>query len=235
VAGDQPYRPTWDLPMMDGDQDALYLPFGWFRPLRARPEALVLQAPLGPTFEDLLRSGALFVSFWVDLPTAEHQSAYRQYLDQRFGRQGYLLRAYPEWTRAFRPPFTRVAFLSALCALLLLTAGLSTTRLLLIKALSRNTELGVRRALGATRRSIFLGQLLEAGLLSLLAAGLGVLLALPYLAFFNQVVADTDIPARLTGAAIALGAGGVCLVGLCSAAYPAWRRAAAETYPGHGW
>jgi putative ABC transport system permease protein len=234
VAGDQPFRPTWDIPMMDGDQDALYLPFGWFRPLRARPEAVVVQAPVGPTFEDLLQSEALFVSFWLDLPTPEQRAAYRRYLDRRLGQAGYLLRDYREWTRAFRPPLTRVAFLSALCALLLLTAGLSSTRLLLIKAQSRDTELAVRRALGATRRAIFLGQLLEAALLSLLAAGLGLLLSLPYLGFFNRVVADTDIPARLTGLAAVVGAGGVCLVGLASAAYPAWRRAGAALHPRAG-
>jgi putative ABC transport system permease protein len=234
VAGDQPYLPAWDIPMMDADQDALYLPFGWFRPLRARPEAMVLQAPVAPTFEDLLQSGALFVSFWVELPTAQERAAYRRYLDHRLGRAGYLLRDYREWTQAFRPPLTRVAFLSALSALLLLTAGLSSTRLLLIKALSRDTDVAVRRTLGSTRQAIFLGQLLEAGLLSLLAAGLGVLLSLLYLGFFNQVVADTDIPARLTGLAAALGAGGVCLIGLGSAAYPAWRRAGTAVHPGRG-
>ena len=231
VRGDQPFRPTWDISMMDADQDALYLPFGWFRPLRARPEAMVQSAPIGPGFEDLLRSEAVFVSFWLELPTPETQVAYLRYLDERFARRGvsYVLRSYPEWADTFGPPLTRVAFLSFLTGLLLLAAGFSATRLLLTRSLGRNLELGVRRALGASRRSIFAGQMLEAGVLSLLSAGLGTLLAVPYLALFNTVVADADIPARLSSRATLLGAGGVCLVGLLSALYPAWRLSASPT------
>jgi putative ABC transport system permease protein len=231
VSGDQPFRPTWDISMMDTDQDALYLSFGWFAPLRARPETLVHQSPVGPRFEDLLRSNALFVSFWADLPDAGRRAAYVAYLDDHFRRHGisYVLRAYPEWRRAFTVPGTRVAFLSFLTGLLLAAAGFGTTRLLLTKRIGRQRELGIRRALGASRGSLFAGQMIEAGLLSALAALAGVVLALPHVGLFNQVVADSDIPVRLTTPASLLGAAGILFTGLLSALYPAWR--ASQTPP----
>jgi putative ABC transport system permease protein len=225
VRGDQPFRPTWDIAMLDADQDALYLPFAWAQRLRARPEALVHQSPVGPGFEDLLRSNALFVGYWAELPDAVSVASYRRYLDEHFARHGisYVLRGFSEWRTAFIVPGTRVAFLSFLNALLLAAGGFSTTRLLLTKRIGRRRELGIRRALGASRGSLFAGQMIEATLLSLVAAALGVLLAVPHLALFNQLVADADIPARLTTASLALGATGILATGLISALYPAWR------------
>jgi putative ABC transport system permease protein len=226
IAGDQPFRPTWDISMLDRDQDALYLPFEWFRRLRARPEVVVHQSPVGPGYEDLLRSPSVFVAHWVELPTAQALAAYIQHLDRHFsgpaGRR-YRLRSYREWTREFTPQPTRVAFLSALGGRLLLAGGFSATRLLLTKEVTRRAELGVRRALGASRGALFATQMLEAGLLSMVAAAAGVVLALPLLALFNQVVADADIPARLSAASLILGAGLVFAVGLAAAVFPAWR------------
>jgi putative ABC transport system permease protein len=233
VAGDQPFRPTWDISMLDRDQDALYLPFDWFRRMRARPEAVVHQSPVGPGHDDLLRSQALFVAFWIELPTAEARAAYLRHLDRQFAPGGvrrYVLRSYPEWRRTFVPQATRVAFLSALGGLLLLAGGFSATRLLLTKEVTRRGELGVRRVLGASRRTLFFAQMLEAALLSLVAAAFGVVLAEPLLVLFNRVVADTDIPARLTVPSAALGAGVVFAVGLLAALLPAWR--VSRTRPG---
>jgi putative ABC transport system permease protein len=233
IAGDQPFRPTWDITMLDRDQDALYLPFDWFRRLRARPDSVVHQSPVGPGYEDLLRSPALFVAYWLELPTAEARAAYLAHLDRQFSGRGgarYRLRSYDEWRREFTPQPTRVAFLSALGGLLLLAGGFSTTRLLLTKEVTRRRELGVRRALGASRGALFLTQMLEAALLSLVAAVVGVVVAVPLLAMFNRVVADADIPAQLGIASAAVGAGMVVAVGLAAALLPAWR--VSRTRPG---
>jgi putative ABC transport system permease protein len=225
VAGDQPVRPTWEIAAMDRDQDAIYLPFRWFHPLRARPETLVYQSPAGPRYDDLLRSDALFVSFWVELPTAERRAAFRAFLDDRLGGKGrsYVLRNFAEWTAAFTLPGTRIAFLSLLSGLLLVVAGFSVSRLLLATSITRRGEIGVHRALGASRGILFVGQMLEAAVLSFVAALLGVALALPYMALFNRVVADVDIPVQLTGTTFLIGAGVAFVTGLGSALYPAWR------------
>ena len=228
IDGDQPVRPVWDIATMDSNQDAIYLPFGWATRLLARPLTMVMQSPIGDGFDELLASDALFVSFWIALPTAERRAAYERLLQRRFAAAGqpYLLRSYAQWTAAFEPEHTRVAFLSLLYALLLVVAGFSVARLLLAKGISRRGELGVHRALGASRRSLFARHMLEAAVLSLAAALGGILIALPYIALFNTAVADVDIPVRLTGLTFLLGIGGAFVTGLMATLYPAWRASA---------
>jgi putative ABC transport system permease protein len=225
VDRDQPVRPTWDISSTDRDQDAVYLPFGWCRRLLARPETMVKQSAAGRTFDDLIRSDAVFVSFWAELPTPERRAAFRALLDERFARHGqaYVLRSFDEWKRVFTLPGTRIAFLTVLSGLLLLVAGFSVARLLLATTITRRGEFGVHRALGASRGVLFVGQMLEAAVLSLAAALFGVALTLPYMALFNRVVADMDIPVQMTVATFVLGAGGAFITGLGAALYPAWR------------
>ena len=228
-AGDQPVRPVWDIASMDSDQDALYLPFAWGTRMLARPLTVVPQSAVGERFDELLASDTLFVSVWLDLATPAQVAAYQQHLGQRFGAgaaqaaRPHLLRSYDEWRRAFSPPHTRVAFLSLLSALLLLVAGFSVARLLLAKGISRRGELGVHRALGASRSMLFARQMLEAAALSLPAALVGILVALPYIALFNHAVRDIDIPVQLTMQTFLLGTGICFLAGLVAALYPSWR------------
>ncbi|MGO4776670.1 ABC transporter permease, partial [Lysobacter sp. 2RAB21] len=59
----------------------------------------------------------------------------------------------------------------------LLVCLLNTVGLLLAKFLRRSGEIGVRRALGATRRAIFAQCLVEAGTIGLAGGLLGLLLA----------------------------------------------------------
>ena len=68
------------------------------------------------------------------------------------------------------------AFLAA-ATLVLLVAALNAAGLLLTRATSGAEDRRVQVALGATRRDIVLGTLVEAGLLGLAGAGLGILLA----------------------------------------------------------
>jgi putative ABC transport system permease protein len=60
----------------------------------------------------------------------------------------------------------------------LLVCLVNTAGLLLTKFLRRSMELGVRRALGASRRSIFVQLLVEAGVIGLAGGALGLGLAL---------------------------------------------------------
>ena len=211
IAGDQPFRPTWDIPCWTGTR----------MPCTCRSSGSGGCAP-GPRRWCTSRRWARGTRIccarrrcsWptgLELPTAQARAAYVQHLDRQFSGPGgprYRLRSYQRVDAgSSRPQPTRVAFLSALGGLLLLAGGFSATRLLLTKEVTRRGELGVRRALGASRGALFATQMLEAGLLSLVAAAAGVVLALPLLALFNQVVADADIPARLSGASLRPGGG----------------------------
>jgi putative ABC transport system permease protein len=225
VAGDQRYRPEWDLATLGGNQDVVYVPFAWCRRLLARPETVLFQSAVGPRFDQLFASDAVFVSFWVELPTAESAAAYTRFLDASFRGRGiaYTLRPYAAWLVAFALPDSSIRFFLLLTGLVLLGGGLNMTRLLLAKGLARRDELGIHRALGASRRSLFARQILEAAMLSLPAALAGVLMALPFHHLFNVLVADTDIPVHLTLHGFFVTLGAAVATGLGAALYPAWQ------------
>jgi putative ABC transport system permease protein len=224
AAHDQPYRPTWDLPTLGAPQDALYLPFSWFAALAARPELPLFQSPVGPHPEDLPRSDAVFVAFWVELTSEAQRTDYRRYLAAHFPR--HQLRDLAGWVAAFGAGETRGSATPVMIALVLTGAAFTMSRLLLAQGLSRRAEIGIHRALGASRQTLFGRQLLEAALLSLAPAVLGVLISGVFDATYNRLVADNDIPVEITGRVVLFGLLSTLATGLAAALYPAWRLAA---------
>lgn len=222
--GDQPVHPDWDIVWNGHDQDGLYVPIAWAQPLGAWPDRMIFQSAVAAPAE-LWRSDSVFVSFWAQLETAEQRARYERYLAERLGpgAGGARLRNLAEWRRAFPMPTTDVFFFTILLAMGLIGAAFTTARLLLAKGLARRNEVGVHRALGATRRAIFARQMLEAALVATPAVVVAIVIALVQHAFFNRVVLDNDIPVQLTWRAAALGGLPSFLVGLAAAAYPAWR------------
>lgn len=143
-------------------------------------------------FAALLRSDCVWLSYMVELDSRAAVQAYRQSLDayaseqQQLGRFPWKpnnrLRDVPAFLdyRQVVPSSTRVSLLVAQG--LLVVCLLNTIGLLLAKFLRRSGEIGVRRALGASRASIYAQFLTEAGvigvgggLLGLLFTGIGVL------------------------------------------------------------
>lgn len=233
VAGDQPYWADWDLGAYGTPQDAVYLPLGFFTRLRARPELPFFQSPVGPRFDRLLGSDAVFIAFWAELPSLAHVASFRARLDQRFGPTGYTLRAGPDWQREFSNPQGSGIFVG-LVTLVLIAAGFKMARLLMAQGLSRREELGIHRALGATRGSLFVRQILQAALLSLPAAALGVAGAIPFFDVFNRYVADNDIPMSLTSPSLLGGVVATVLTGVFASLYPGWRMSGTPVSLGAG-
>ena len=232
LAHDQPPMSVWDLAVVGARQDALYLPFDWSRRMLARPEQPMIDGPAGRTFDELLRSPTMAVSFWAELPDAAAVKIFRQHLDRHFTSASgprHQLRSYAEWQRDFRPPFGDVRFFTLLTGLMLLGAGFNTTRLLLARGFAQREELGIHRALGATRSQLFARQMLSAALLVFPAALLGTALSVPYLELFNALMEVNDIPVRMTVLGFGKGLLPTVAVGLAAAVYPAYRLA------GGGW
>jgi putative ABC transport system permease protein len=233
AAHDQAYWADWDLAAYGTPQDALYLPFAWWQKLRARPELAVFQSPVAPPWPALLTSDAVFVAHWAELPTPAHVRGFRAALERQFGPTGFVLRAGPAWQGEFSNPQGSTVVV-ALTTLVLVAAGFKMARLLLAQGLSRREELSIHRALGATRLALVGRQLLEAGLLSLPAALLGILGALPFFRMFNELVADNDIPMVLTWQALCGGLGATLLTALLAALYPGWRISRTRASLGQG-
>jgi len=174
-----------------------------------------------------------WIQFWVEVGGAEKADAYRQFLlhyseEQktagRFERAPNVrMRDVMEWL-AFKEVVPPDARLEAWVAFgFLLVCLINTVGLLLTKFLRRSAEIGVRRALGASKRSIFVQLLIEAGSIGLAGGLLGLGLAwLGLLAVRHQPtdyaeLAQLDLP--MLGATFALALVASLLAGLL----PAWR------------
>jgi putative ABC transport system permease protein len=137
-------------------------------------------------FAELRRSDCVWISYRVELDDAASVQRYRSYLDnyaseqQKAGRFDWApnnrLRDVPAvlYHEHVMPSSIRVSMLVA--AGLLLVCLVNTVGLLLAKFLRRSGEIGVRRALGASRGAISVQFLIEAGVIGVGGGVLGLLL-----------------------------------------------------------
>jgi putative ABC transport system permease protein len=111
------------------------------------------------------------------------------------------------------------ALLLGLGGVALLVGGIGIANMMVVAVLERSTEIGVRRALGATKRHIRLQFLVEAVLLALLGGVLGVLLGVAVTAGYTSVrhiVLSVPVTTAAAGVTAALVVG--ALAGLSPAA-----------------
>ena len=174
-----------------------------------------------------------WLQYWVELESAGDAAAYKRYLDNyseqqrsagRFERPANTrLRNVMEWLdyRQVVPGDVRLQMWLAFG--FLLVCLLNTVGLLLAKFLRRSGEIGVRRALGASRMEIFKQCLVEAGTVGVAGGALGLGLALLGLWAVRQRPAEYAQLAHLDGGMLlltfVLAIGASLLAGLL----PAWR------------
>jgi putative ABC transport system permease protein len=184
-------------------------------------------SPLG------LKAQCAWVQYWVELPNAQAAAGYKSYLERyseaqrtagRFQRPGNVrLRTVPEVLDHYRAVPDDVRLQAFLAFGFLGVCLVNMAGLLLAKTLRRAGEIGIRRALGASRRTVFTQFLVEAGLVGALGSALGLLLALAGLWAVRQgpssyaQLAQMD-PSQL-GLTVLLGLAAALLAGLL----PAWR------------
>jgi putative ABC transport system permease protein len=108
----------------------------------------------------------------------------------------------------------------------LVVGGIGIMNIMLSTVISRTHEIGIRRAVGATKQDIILQFLAEAMLISLVGGSVGVLIGLG-LPFYVRLLTDYRIPISGTSAIIAMAAS--ALVGLLFGTVPAIR--AAQLHP----
>jgi putative ABC transport system permease protein len=112
--------------------------------------------------------------------------------------------------------------LGSIAAISLLVGGIGIMNIMLATVSERTREIGIRRALGATRRDIIIQFLTETLLLTLTGGILGILLGslIPYL-----VTHFSRMPTIITGASLILSFGISAFIGIIFGLYPAYRAA----------
>jgi len=136
----------------------------------------------------LLNSPCLWVGLWVQLDSAAKLGDYRNFLvgyaaeQKRLGRIGNAgdtrMMGLMQWLDYNQVVPSDVRLQTWLAFAFLAICLFNTVGLLLAKFLRRGGEIGVRRALGASRRAVFEQCLVEAGLIGLLGGVGGWLLSL---------------------------------------------------------
>ena len=185
------------------------------------------------TFEGQLQSEMFWVQFWAELPTTKDVQKYHAFLFAYLTEQGtkgrytrenpeYNLKDVNEWMVYNKVVSEDNKILVGLSFMFLAVCLANILGLLLGKFLRRAPEIGVRRALGASKRQIFLQHIVEVSVLGLLGGLIGIAIAQLGLwgvrvtsSEFTEL-ADMDLSMLLAAPTIAIGA---CIL---AGIYPAW-------------
>ncbi|WNH48233.1 MULTISPECIES: ABC transporter permease [Stenotrophomonas] len=183
--------------------------------------------------ETALNAPCTWMQYWVELASPSDAADYRAYLENysaqqkaagRFQRPSNVrLRNVMEWLdfQQVVPSDVRLQLWLALG--FLAVCLINTVGLLLAKFLRRSGEIGVRRALGASRGQIFLQSLVEAGTVGLAGGVMGLGLAMLGLYAVRQQPVDYAKLATLDGKMLLLTFGLTLAASLLAGFLPALR------------
>jgi putative ABC transport system permease protein len=136
--------------------------------------------------------------------------------DFAINRQDQFLKLYNQLTGALYGVAVGVGLIT------LVVGGIGIMNIMLVSVTERTREIGVRRALGARRRTILLQFLVESSLVSMLGGAVGTVLGFAVALVLSNT---TPLAAAVTPSAVALGLGFSAAVGLIFGSWPAWRAA----------
>jgi len=187
----------------------------------------------GPTYQEFLNSNCIWIQYWVEFEDASQRHDYLEYI------QGYIAQTrhpenYPrkvnskirniqEWLDYNQVVGDDAQVQLGLAFMFLLVCLLNTLGLLLAKFLGKSPEIGLRRALGATRSVLFTQHIIESGLIGIIGGLGGLLMAFLGLYAVNNLYDGFDELATMdwlmVSLTILLAITATVLAGL----YPTWR------------
>jgi len=119
------------------------------------------------------------------------------------------------------------AFLGAIAVITLTLGGVGVMNIMLVTVNERTREIGLRKAIGATRRRIMVDFLAEGVLLASVSGLVGFLGAFGLASLVNSLPLQADMFAGLPvkGSTTAWSFGALAVIAIASSVFPAWRAA----------
>lgn len=117
---------------------------------------------------------------------------------------------------------TLTIFLGAIAGISLLVGGIGIMNIMLVSVTERTKEIGLRKAVGATRNQILTQFLIETITLSLLGGIIGILLGVGIAVFFSLTGMITSV---VTASSILMAFAFALIIGVFFGLYPAFRAA----------
>jgi len=230
------------------EMDGAYIPFAWGPVLELGSDGNTncWKTEVIDSYKAFLNSECIWFHGWFELRTPEKQRAFREFLDnyvteqKKHGRFPRPLNNYlydvDGWLKRNKVVEDDNKAVLVMAFAFLAVCLVNTVGLLLAKFLNAAPLSGVRRALGASRRDIFLQHLTESGVVALAGGIVGGLLGVAGIwalrAYYGRFVEDAPklLPFDEMNFLIVI-AIAVC-AGLIAGLYPAWRigRAAPASY-----
>lgn len=219
------------------DTDQVFVPFSWVTALRAIPSGnMDCRGPGGiANYQALLASECVWIEMWAELPSAAQRERFQAYMDAYWATQHRVgrfprpinnhLTDVSQWLRINGVVSSDSRILLRVAFAFLAVCLINTVGILLTKFLRGAPVVGVRRALGASRRQIFLQHLVEVAVVSVAGGLLGLALGAAGLAGVQAIYSDNSAYGMLAHFdplgvmwALALAALSTLAAGL----YPAW-------------
>lgn len=231
------WRPNphfYDLNMGNYSEiEEVFLPLSTSRDLKLPRNGSMDCWSKGTTGDNLEAATCVWMQFWVELASPADAAAYKTFVENYSREQKALgrferpvnvkLRNVNEWLDYQKVVPSDVRLQSWLAMGFLLVCLVNTVGLMLAKFLRKSAELGVRRALGASKLDVFKQLLIEACMLGLAGGIAGLGLAFLGLWLVRQQPADYASLAHLDlgmlGTTFVLALGSSLIAGLL----PAWR------------
>ena len=187
-------------------------------------------------FEQFLASECIWIQMWIELESPSQREEYMQFLNAYVEEQKALGR-FPrplnnrllnpaEWMADREIVDNNVNVLLSIALLFLVVCLLNTIGLLLAKVMRRARDISLRRALGASKSSLFVQYIIEAGMIGVAGGLLGVAATWLGLRGIENLYIEYDFIehlVRMDWSMIMLAVALAIVSALGAALYPTWR------------